>query len=123
MAVFSVSLHAIFPWFVSMSKFYSNFKDTRHIGSGPTLRASFNLLTPAKVLFSNMSHSEFWGLEFHHELFFGGRHNSSHVNFPSILYLIVKQRYGSARAEVSGPLLVLLLPSDIFFAIKKKCLS
>ena len=50
--------------------------------------------------------------------FFGGRHNSSHVNFPSILYLIVKQHYDSARAEVSGPNR-LLVPSDIFFAMKK----
>ena len=53
MAVFSVSLHAIFPLFVSMSKFYSSHKYTSHIGSGPTVRASFNLVTSAKILFSN----------------------------------------------------------------------
>ena len=55
--------------------------------------------------------------------FSGGRHNSSHVTFPSILCLIVKQHYDSAGAEVSGPLVVLFVPSDVFFAIFKKCLS
>lgn len=119
MAVFSVSLHAIFPWFVSMSKFYSYFKDTRHIGSGPTLRASFNLFTPAKVLvFKYVTFWSLWGLEFHHEPFLVAdtihpmlisQHPLPHCKNSVMVVL----------AEVSGPLLVLLLPSDIFFAIKK----
>lgn len=69
-----------------------------------------------------MSHSEFWGLNFIMNLFLVADTIHPILISPASSTSFVKQRYGSARAEVSGPLLVLLLPSDIFFAIKKMSL-
>ena len=58
-------LHRAFTLCVSVSKFPSSYKDTSPIGWDPPWWPHVNLITSAKTLFSNKSHSSVLGLGLH----------------------------------------------------------
>lgn len=123
MAVFSVYSSCHLPLVCVYVQILFLFKTPDILDRGPPWGPHLTYLHLQRSCFQIVSHSEFWGLEFHHEPFFGGRHNSSHVNFPSILYLIVKQRYGSARAEVSRSFVSAITAKWYIFLPLKKNVS